>query len=302
MYTIILFYKYTDIENPDVLMDSQRDLCKKLNLKGRMIIATEGINATLEGETKQIEKYMSEMKKDSRFVDIHWKKSNGTGEAFPKLSIKVRPEIVSGHLDSLDVNPRLTTGKYLTPEELHNWIHSEKREFYIIDMRNDYETHVGYFENSIFPGIKNFKDIKSILPQLEHLKNKTILTVCTGGVRCEKASGFLVANGFSDVYQLSGGIVSYMEKYPNMDFKGKLYVFDNRIVMGFHTDDPTHEIVGRCAKCNKPSEWYINCKDSFCNRHFIACHECLGEEEKILCPMGCRDYSKEHPELFTSKN
>ncbi len=225
MYKIILFYKYVDIENPEKEMHEQRDLCLRLGLKGRTIIAKEGINATLEGTVENIKKYMGVMKSDPRFSDIHWKISEGTGTAFPKLSVKVRNEIVSLHLGDKDVNPNIVTGKYLTPEELHAWIHDEKKEFYIIDMRNDYETKSGYFENSIFPQLSNFRDLNQALPMLDNLRDKTIVTVCTGGVRCEKASGFLVTQGFTNVYQLKGGIVSYMGKISQSRFCWKTVCF-----------------------------------------------------------------------------
>lgn len=301
MYKIILFYKYTNIANPEALKKSQMELCKKLNLTGRMIIAKEGINATLEGTEDNINTYKETLQNDPFFANIHFKISDGTGQAFPKLSIKVRSEIVATHLENDDVDPTKLTGKYILAEELYDWIHNKTKEFYIVDMRNDYETDVGYFENSIFSGMSNFRKLPEALEKLEHLKNKTIVTVCTGGVRCEKASGFLVKHGFTDVYQLFGGIVTYMERYPNEDFVGKLYVFDNRLVMGFNTNDPKHKIVGKCAKCGKQSEHFINCKDQFCHRHFICCEECLNGEKNILCPMGCRDYSDEHPETFKSQ-
>lgn len=298
MFTIILFYKYTDITNPEKLKQEQKLLCEELQLKGRMIIATEGINATLEGKTEDIDRYVKTLIQQEQFADIHFKKSSGDGTAFPKLSIKVRSEIVSSHLGEKDVDPKQVTGEYITAESLHEWITTGEKEFYIIDMRNDYEQVVGHFEKSILPGMHNFKDLPDILPRIAHLKGKTIVTVCTGGVRCEKASGFLVKNGFADVYQLYGGIVTYMEAYPNEDFAGSLYVFDKRIIMGFQRNDPKRKIVGSCVMCQRPSEHYINCKDSFCDRHFICCEDCLKGEKKILCPMGCRDYSREHPETL----
>ena len=293
-FKVVLFYKYVEIENPQKLREAQQEICQKLNLKGRMIVASEGINATLEGLEENIKEYCRQLLKDKRFAGTHIKISDGTGSAFPKLSIKVRSEIVASGVDDLDLNK--VTGKYITAEQLHNWI-KDKKEFFIVDMRNDYEQVVGYFENSILSQMENFRELPKLLPKLKHLKGKTIVTVCTGGVRCEKASGFLVKNGFSDVYQLYGGIVTYMEKYPNEDFKGALYVFDNRLVMGFNMSDPKREIVGICASCGKSSENYINCKDDFCHRHFICCNDCVDENNKALCPMGCRDFSKEHPEL-----
>ena len=117
----------------------------------------------------------------------------------------------------------------------------------------------------------------SLNPIIKHLKNKTVLTVCTGGVRCEKASGFLITQGFTDVYQLDGGIVSYMEKYPNQNFLGVLYVFDGRVTLGFNTKSKKHQMVGKCKFCLKPAEKYFDCKDIHCvgKRHFISCDNCI---------------------------
>ena len=296
-YEIILFYKYIYIVDPEVVKTRHIEICQKLNLKGRCIIAPEGINATFEGTKEAIREYIKELEKDERFHGIHFKLSTGTGNAFPKLSIKIRKEIVSLHLGTCDINPNEITGIHLKPEELHKWI-KEKKEFYIIDMRNIFEHKVGHFENSILPPIENFRDLPKVVEQIAHLKNKTILTVCTGGVRCEKASGFLMTQGFTDVYQLDGGIVSYMEKYPNEDFQGKLYVFDKRVVMmparpdslggGFYTDDIKHTIIGKCDACKEQSENYVNCANPVCHRHFIMCKECLGKNnEKAFCPGGC---------------
>lgn len=288
-YQILLYYKYVEIENPVEFMQDQRLLCQKLNLKGRIIIASEGLNGTVEGTVEDTEKYCQELLKDPRFKDIHFKKSAGFGAAFPKLYVKVRNEIVSGHLGKDDLNPTKVTGKYLQAEELHDWI-KNKKEFFIVDMRNDYEQESGYFEGSILSKFENFRDLPKIIPQLESMKNKTILTVCTGGVRCEKASGFLVQNGFSDVYQLYGGIVTYMEKYPNQDFKGKLYVFDNRIVMGFNTDSPDHEVVGKCKICQKSSDNYVNCANLMCHLHFICCKDCYAQDGKAYCKQSCKEF------------
>ena len=268
-------------------MEREVEVCERLGLTGRCIIASEGINATYEGSKENIEEYIKELQKDERFLNIHFKKSIGTGSAFPKLSIKVRSEIVSLNLGTCDINPNEITGVHLKPEELHEWIKTG-REFYIVDMRNAYEHKVGHFEGSILPPIENFRDLPKVVKQISHLKNKTVLTVCTGGVRCEKASGFLITQGFTDVYQLDGGIVSYMEKYPNEDFKGKLYVFDGRITMGFYTDDTRHEIVGKCDECGDKSENYVNCDNPVCHRHFINCADCITKNGgKSFCPGGC---------------
>lgn len=286
-YQVILFYKYVHIDDPEQVRIWQLEVCNKFGLKGRCIVASEGINATFEGKKENIQEYIKELEKDERFLNIHFKLSESNGNSFPKLSVKIRKEIVSLHLGICDVNPNEVTGIHLKPEELHDWI-KNKKEFYIIDMRNVYEHKVGHFEGSILPPIENFRDLPKVVEQIAHLKNKTVLTVCTGGVRCEKASGFLITQGFSHVYQLDGGIVSYMEKYPNEDFKGKLYVFDGRVTMGFYTDDAKHEVIGKCDNCNETSENYVNCANPVCHRHFISCENCLNKNDgKVFCQGGC---------------
>lgn len=284
-YTILLFYKYTKIDNPQKLKDEQLALCKKLNLKGRIIVAKEGINATIEGTTENTEKYLAEYLSDPRFSDTHIKRSSGTGDSFPKLSVKVRPEIVSLHLEN-DIDPNQITGTHLKPEELKKW-YEEGKEFYVIDMRNDYEFKVGRFKDSVLMPVQNFRDIPKALSHIEHLKDKTVVPVCTGGVRCEKASGLLVREGFKDVYQLDGGIVSFMEKFPASEFEGSLYVFDKRILMHFDPADK-HKVVGVCEKCKKNSERYVNCKNPSCNKHFICCENCSEKDGRSFCSVSCK--------------
>lgn len=283
MYTIILFYKYVKIEDPEALKEAQLKICEDLGLLGRIIVAEEGINATLEGTDENIEKYISELKKDKRFADVHFKKSEGTGDAFPRLSCKARSEIVSLHLGEEDVHPNDLTAEHLKPEELHKWLR-EGEDFEIVDMRNDYEYKSGHFRGSRLLPIKNFRDVPKVLPELEDVKEKKVLAVCTGGVRCEKVTGYLKEKGFKNIYQLDGGIVSYMEKYPNEDFEGKLYVFDKRVTMGFDTDSSKHKVIGKCEKCGASCDTYADCKDPSCPNHFLCCPGCRDENNLAYCP------------------
>src|SRR3989344_8074205 len=187
-FQILLYYKYISIDNPKRLMDEQRKLCGELGLKGRILIAGEGINGTVEGIRENTEQYITSVTKDVRFSDINWKKSEGTGSAFKKLSIKVRDEIVTTGVKDKDFGPLAQkTGKYLTSEELYNW-YKEGREFYVVDMRNGFEYEVGRFQNSIWPeGLGHFRDVVKAVRKISDLKDKTVVTVCTGGVRCETA-------------------------------------------------------------------------------------------------------------------
>lgn len=311
-YQILLFYKYVHLDNSAAVKDWIFKLCEEYHLKGRLIVASEGINFTFEGKTADTEAFLVEMQKDERFHNIHFKRSPGTGDAFPKLSVKLREEIVSAHLGVCDVNPNEVTGKHLPPAELHAWVMENKaasaqgygapREFYIIDMRNAYEHKVGKFAGSITPALENFRDLPKIIKSIAHLKNKTVVTVCTGGVRCEKASGYLITQGFTDVYQLDGGIVSYMEQFPNEDFEGKLYVFDRRLMLGFYTDDPKHKVIGTCDTCGTASEQYINCENKTCNKHMILCDDCVAKtvakHGKKVCPNGCKTTTRNKIKTF----
>ncbi|HRH31657.1 MAG TPA: rhodanese-related sulfurtransferase [Candidatus Paceibacterota bacterium] len=290
MHQIALYYKYVRIEDPEALKNAQKALLTRLGAKGRIIVAHEGINGTFEAKPEAVAEYIEIMKADPRFADIHWKISDGTeaGDAFPKLSVKVRKEIVSLHLidGSEDINPNEITGVHLKPEELRSW-YEEGKEFYIVDMRNDYELKSGKFEGTIFPGLKNFRDLRKNVNEIKNLKDKTVLTVCTGGVRCEKASGYLKREGFENVYQLDGGIVSYMAKYPGKDFKGSLYVFDKRHTMHFENPE-NHEIIGRCEKCEIATEKYVDCANLSCHKHFICCENCLDENGSAYCDEECK--------------
>jgi UPF0176 protein len=284
-YQVLLFYKYIPLPNPEEIRDQQRQLCERLDLKGRIIVASEGINGTAEGTIEDTESYILEMEKNPLFKGIIYKKSAGTGQAFPKLSVKSRKEIVRL---GVDIDPNKVSGKYLSAEELHSWFEKGKR-FFIVDMRNDYEYLSGYFEGSVLANIHNFFDLPKAVDKLAHLKGETIVTVCTGGVRCEKASGLLIQNGFEDVYQLKDGIQTYMERFPNKHFKGKLYVFDNRLTLGFNTDDSSHQIVGNCMHCGVSCDSYVNCAYDICHYHYLCCERCKDPETNLaFCKIECQ--------------
>lgn len=253
MYTVILFYKYVTIKDPKELMVYFRGLCEGLSLTGRILLAEEGINGTLEGTVENIEKFLELFLKDRRFKSIDVKKSRGTGSAFPKLSIKVRDEIVGTRFPK-EIDPRKKTSTYLKPEELHKWYENGK-DFVIIDMRNSYEIKSGHFEKTIDPGLKNSRDLPEVIEKLKIYQDKTVITTCTGGVRCEKMSAYLLGQGFKNVYQLHNGMHGYMEKYPGKNFKGTLYTFDTRKVMDFGGD---REIVGICDECSTTTEDYYD--------------------------------------------
>lgn len=283
-FVVLLFYKYVRIDDPAAFLADHKALCERLGIKGRYIVAHEGLNGTCEGTPDAVNQYIQELTADPRFADMHIKYSKGTGTAFPKLKIKVRPEIVSLGLGDKDFDPNETTGVHLKPAELHKWF-EQGEDFTIIDMRNDYEHVVGHFPNSVLPKLKNFRDLPNELPNLAYLKDKKVLTVCTGGVRCEKASGYLLREGFQDVYQLDGGMVSYMEQFPGQNFNGAMYSFDGRNVIDY--DQGSHEIIGTCKRCGNKTEHYTDCKNESCHGQFLYCNDCLQVHGKMYCQDRC---------------
>ena len=281
-FTVIIFYKYTRVEDPAGFSRWLTDLCTTLGIFGRVLIASEGINGTVEGTRAQLDSFESALRETTfgDFADIWFKSSPGTGNAFPRLRIKARDVILNMGTDT-DIDPNQVTGKHLTAEELHAWF-NKGEDFEIIDMRNDYEYKVGRFKGAVNPGMGNFRDLSEVVGKLDPLKKKKVVTVCTYGVRCEKASGYLLEQGFEDVYQLHGGIGTYMKKFPGENFEGSLYVFDNRMTEQF-TDD--YQVVGSCTKCKLPNERFGNCALHTCHRQLIICAECAAQS--VWCSKDC---------------
>jgi len=276
-YTVLIFYTYQTIADPAAVAERLKSLAQKYNLKGRALVASEGINATFEGETEATQHFERAFKV-GEFENVWIKKSRGDGEAFPKLSVKVRDEIVGTRFPK-EVDPRVKTAPHLSAEELKGWYESGK-DFVVVDMRNSYEFASGHFKNAIDPGLENSRDLPEAVEKLQDLKDKTVLTVCTAGIRCEKMSAYLLYKGFKDVHQLEGGIHTYMEKYPGEDYEGTLYTFDNRLTMDF---GGPREVIGKCRLCGSKTERYVNCANNDCHLHFLACEECAPDAASAYC-------------------
>ncbi len=283
-HQVLLFYKYVDVDLPEELAAHVRTLSTELSLTGRVIVAHEGINGTLEGTIENTEAFVERFFTDPRFADVQVKRSAGTGKSFPSLCVKVREEIVGTGLSEEEANPRVRTAPKISPEELRSW-YEVQRDFVVVDMRNNYEFASGHFKNAVEPGISASRHLPLKVQKLEPLKEKTVVTVCTGGVRCEKMAAYLLHKGFKNVRQLDGGIHSYMEKYPGKDFLGTLYTFDQRLTMHFGGD---REVVGKCHLCGAASEEYADCAEESCHLHFIACTNCRDAEGRVYCSEECK--------------
>lgn len=286
MNTILLFYKYVDIQYPKQVMKHQRALCEELNLKGRILIAHEGINATLSGSKEATDAYKEYMNNHELFQGIDFKEGPGTADQndFPRLRVVVKNEIVHLGLDTTKIRAQ-DGGQHLTPEQAHALMTANPEDLIILDARNDYESRVGTFKNALTPPIKTFREFPEYVDNnVDLFKNKQVLMFCTGGIRCERASTHVKQKGVAKkVYQISGGIHRYIEQFPNGFFRGKNYVFDGRVAVRVNDD-----ILTTCDWCKQSCDDYTNCVNSLCNNHYICCASCVKSSLNTCCNT-CKD-------------
>lgn len=271
-YRVLLYYKYVKIDDPVIFADEHKEFCEELDIRGRILISNEGINGTLSGTIEQADKYMNYMHSNPLFSDMSFKIDEHNQHAFKKLIVKPRNELVSWKLKQ-DISPTELTGQRLSPEEFYE--HLQCDDVLVIDGRNKYEYDIGHFRGAIRPDVETSREFPEwIRKNLVKHKDKKVITYCTGGIRCEKLTGILLQEGFKDVSQLDGGIVTY-GKDPETKgrlFDGKCYVFDERISVSINQVDDT--VIGTCYHCGKPEDKYINCEYDFCHLQHIVCKEC----------------------------
>lgn len=284
-YQILLYYCYSKIENPEEFREQHHLFCIENGILGRIIVAHEGLNGTVSGTKDACAKYMAHLKSDDRFTDIDFKVEDSDAHAFQKLHVRVKSEIV--HSGLTHINPNLKTGIHLEPAEFKAM--KDQDDVVILDVRSNYEHNLGHFKNALRLDLENFRDFPEKVKELEHLKDKKILTYCTGGIKCEKASAFLLEQGFENVYQLHGGIIKYGIEAGGEDFEGKCYVFDGRVSTDVNTVNP--KVISKCYVCGTVSDRMVNCANPVCNNHVPICEKCGWEMDG-----GCSEACKTHPE------
>ena len=272
---ILLFYMYTPLADPDAVRLWQRDLCESLGLGGRIILSKDGINATVGGELGAVKRYIRKTREYVPFRAIDFKWSEGAGNDFPRLSVRVRDELVSfGAPGELTVNADgvVGGGARLTPEQLHELVAEKSVTFF--DGRNEFESRIGRFRDAIVPDVANTRGFLAELEsgKYDHLKNEPIVTYCTGGIRCEVLSSLMINRGFREVYQLDGGIATYGDTYGDHGlWDGSLYVFDNRMAIDFSEDTI---VIGRCTVCGDATNRMQNCSELSCREQLVVCKTC----------------------------
>ena len=286
MKKVILYYKFIPVADTNMTMLWQKELCMRLNLKGRIIVSVHGINGTLGGDIENLREYKREMNRSVIFKGISYKWSDGNGDEFPKLSIKVKPELVAfDKPDEIKVDEKgvIGGGKHLKPEQVNALVAERGDDVVFFDGRNAYEAKVGRFKKALVPDTKTTRDFVTELDsgKYDDIKDKPIVTYCTGGIRCEALSVLMKNRGFKEVYQMDGGIVKYGEKYGDESlWEGSLYIFDDRMSHKF--SDKAVDI-GECVHCKGKTSNFENCADVSCNRLVLICKNCV--DHKTLCEM-----------------
>lgn len=295
---ILLYYVFAPVKDPEAVRLWQQSLCEQLGLRGRIIISEHGMNGTVGGELDACKQYVKRTREYGPFAGLKdtMKWADGTGFEpytpkmqrhvdrqvpwklsldFPRLSVKVRDELVAfGVPEEVKVGPDgvIGGGTHLSPAQVNELV-AQNPDAVFFDGRNAFEAAAGRFKGAIVPPVTTTHDFIDVLEsgEYDHLKNKPVITYCTGGVRCEILSALMKNRGFNDVYQIDGGIFRYGEAFGNDGlWEGSMVVFDGREEVDFA---PDAAIVGECAICHEPSNHLVNCADPSCRMRFIVCEK-----------------------------
>ena len=282
---ILLYYKFQPIADPEAVRLWQRDLCEGLGLKGRIIVSPHGINGTVGGDIGACKTYARKTREYFRGIEFKW--SEGGAGDFPKLSVKAREEIVAfGVPEELEVDGGgvVGGGEHLTPEQVHELVDA-RPDAVFFDGRNAREAEIGRFRGAVVPDVDTTHDFVAELDsgKYDWMKDRPVISYCTGGIRCEVLSSLMKKRGFNEVYQLDGGIVRYGETFGNDGlWEGSLYVFDKRMHTEFGAPgDPNFVQLGHCVHCGQPTNQFYNCaNEPECRVQYLSCGECREREPR----------------------
>lgn len=288
---IALYYRFAPLADPEAVRLWQRTLAASLGLTGRIIVSPQGINGTVGGPVDAVKQYVKGTREHPALKDLEVKWSDGSAADFPRLSVKVRPELVAFGVPeriTVDEHGVVGTGERLTPERLEALVAERagtENPVRFLDGRNTVEAQIGRFDGAVVPAAHTTRDLLAAVDSgsLDHLRDAPLVTYCTGGVRCEVLSALLKDRGFREVYQLDGGIVRYGEAFGDAGlWRGELAVFDRRMALRFSEDAET---IGRCVTCEAPTSALRNCADSACTTLEVRCAACAAADPDRRCPV-----------------
>ena len=287
----VSFYKYVEIPQPQDFRDHLYLTWQPLLVFGRIYVANEGINAQLSIPEHKIADFKKSVQDIPQLKGVFLNQSSDQGdEAFIKLDVKVRRQIVADGLDE-NLFTKQNPGTPLDPIDFHNKL--KDNDTIVVDVRNDYECETGHFKNSIVPKSKYFREVlPELKDELRNHQDKNILLYCTGGIRCEKASAYFKDEGYKNVFQLQGGIINYLRKVKKQglqpQYEGSLFVFDGRMA-----ESSAGEKIGKCYSCGNTHDIHIDCANVLCHKLIIQCDECA-EKYQGYCSEACKDYVEKH--------
>ena len=271
MYTIAALYHFTRFPDPAALRPALLDLCQAQQVKGTLLLAHEGINGTIAGPRAGIDAVLAHIRALPGCADLEWKEATSDHPPFARMKVRLKKEIVT--MGQPDVDPRARVGHYVDPQAWNDLIRSP--DVAVIDTRNDYEVAIGTFEGAVDPHTESFRDFPAWWEaNKDRFHNKRIAMFCTGGIRCEKSTNFLLGQGVEDVYHLKGGILRYLEEMPADDstWQGECFVFDNRVSVGHGLKEGPHEL---CHGCRRPILPEDKLRPEY--EAGVSCHHCINE-------------------------
>jgi UPF0176 protein len=290
-YQILAYYFFTAIEDPNLEVSRHLAFVEGKDIHCRIYISYEGINGQLSASVEDALAYQQWLKNNPCFKDIVFKIHAHTEHVFPRATIKFRNQLVA-----IDEKVDLALmGERVPPEQWKEMLQSRDEKTLLLDVRNDYEWEIGHFEGAELPKLECFRQFPQYARQLKQScdpKETRVMMYCTGGIRCELYSAMLKKEGFEQVYQLEGGVINYGLKEGHHLWRGKLFVFDDRLAVPI--DEKTEEIISYCRHCKVPSDVYFNCANMDCNELFLSCPECAEKLQGCCCGQ-CTQASRLRP-------
>ena len=289
---VTTYYQFMHLKDLEKITQDLNDAATQNNIRGLIILGTEGINSTVSSVSENgLENFKQFIKSYFQIPQLMFKDSVSDKAPFRRFKVKIREEIVT--LGAPDLFPDKELNHHLTPTQWNEVLKNEKDNVVVIDTRNWYETKIGTFKGAIAPGIEKFTEFCDYVDEQNIPKDKKMLIFCTGGIRCEKGIYEMQRRGYENVYQLEGGILKYLEEYPNDQFEGECFVFDHRVAVDQNLQ-PTKKY-DLCPHCGQPGNKTIECKR--CDTHQMICDPCAEIEfKKDTCSKNCAYQYQLHPD------
>jgi UPF0176 protein len=295
-YWVLAYYILQKIERPQEEVTRHKEFFKARDFKGRIYISEQGINGQSSGSREAAEEYIAWMRADPRFKDAQFKIHTSHEHAFPKMTVKYRRQLVAIDCE-IDFSVR---GEAVSPKEWKKMLEERDENTLVLDVRNDYEWKAGHFDGAELPELETFRQFPLYAKHLKESRDPSktaVMMYCTGGIRCEFYSALLKQEGFEKVYQLDGGVIQYGLDEGSEHWKGKLFVFDDRLVVPVGEEGET---ISLCHHCQAPNDVYYNCANMDCNELFFCCPTCL-KEHQGCCSTTCLKEGRVRPYQESAK-